>query len=134
MRERQPGKKQARTFSIGLIVIMSIIAGLQTYWGRLEVGIGLFAACAVILVALIFAPTILVPLYKLMLLVSKAIGVVMTPVVLGLVFYLVFAPVAMVLRLARKDILDKKFNIDSDSYWKARETTQDGLHRYERQY
>ena len=58
----------------------------------------------------------------------------MTPFVLGLVFYLVFAPVAIVLRLARKDILDKKFNINSDSYWKARETTQDGLHRYERQY
>jgi len=134
MKASQPTRKQVRTFGIGLIVILSIIAGLQIYLGRLEVSIGLFSACAVILVMLVLSPTILTPLYQLMLVVSKAIGVVMTPIVLGLVFYLVFAPVGILLRLVRRDILDRKFNINSGSYWKAKEATRDDLGRYERQY
>ena len=58
----------------------------------------------------------------------------MTPVVLGLVFYLVFVPAGIMIRLMRKDILDRKFNINADSYWKAKEAAQDDLGRYERQY
>lgn len=134
MESNQPTRKQVRTFSIGLIVILSIIAGLQIYLGRLWVGIGLFSACAVILVMLALSPAMLIPLYRGMMFVSKAIGVVMTPVVLGLVFYLVFAPVGILFRLVRRDILDRKFNINSDSYWKAKEAAQDDLGRYERQY
>jgi len=134
MKVNQPDRKQVRTFSIGLIIIILIIAGLQIYLGRLEVSIGLFSACAVILVMLLFSPAMLTPLYRGMLFVSKAIGVVMTPVVLGLVFYLVFVPAGIMIRLMRKDILDRKFNINADSYWKAKEAAQDDLGRYERQY
>ena len=92
------------------------------------------AVCAAILIALIFSPAILIPLYRVMLWVSRAIGVVMTPVILGLVFYLVFAPVGIVLRLMRKDLLDKSFNTGSYSYWKVKETIRDDRHRYEQQY
>jgi hypothetical protein len=134
MKASQPTRKQVRTFSLGLIVILAIIAGLQIYLGRLWVGVGLFGASAAVLIVLLSSPTMLTPLYKGMLVVSKAIGLVMTPVVLGLVFYVVFAPVGILLKLGRKDILDRKFNINSDSYWKARETAPDDLSRYERQY
>lgn len=134
MKDKQLDRKQVRTFGIGLIVVLSIIASLQIYWDRIELGIGLFTAGAVILVVLIFTPTVLVPLYKLMLLISRAIGFVTTPIMLGLVFYLVFAPVGILFRLARKDILDRRFNVSSDSYWKPKEMPQDDLNRYERQY
>lgn len=126
--------RQIRIFGIGLIVIVSVIAGLQTYWGRTEVGIGLFTVAVLTLIVVIFTPTGLIPLYKLMLLISRATGFVMTPVLLGLVFYLVFTPVGILLRLIRKDILDRKFEVSSDSYWKPKEPTPVGLDRYERQY
>lgn len=134
MKNAVPDKKQIRTFGIGLTAVISIIAGLQIYWGRPEIGIGLFIACAIILILLIFTPTILIPLYKLVLRVSKWIGVVTTPVMLGLVFYLVFAPVGIVLRLIKRDILDKRFDVSCDSYWKAKEKALGGLDRYEQQY
>jgi len=134
MKDKQLDRKQVRTFGIGLIVVLSIIASLQIYWDRIEVGIGLFTAGAVILVVLIFTPTVLVPLYKLMLFISKTIGFVTTPIMLGLVFYLVFAPVGILFRLIRKDILDRRFNVSADSYWKPKEMPQDDLNRYERQY
>ncbi|MFC2051736.1 hypothetical protein ACFLT4_03300 [Chloroflexota bacterium] len=134
MKDKQVDRRQIRIFGIGLIVIVSIIASLQTYWGRTEVGIGLFAAAVLLLIVVIFVPTGLIPLYKLMLCISRAIGFVMTPVILGLVFYLVFTPVGVLLRLIRKDILDRRFEVSSDSYWKPKEPMSDDLDRYERQY
>jgi|TARA_Y100000031_G_scaffold147216_1_gene181988 hypothetical protein len=134
MKDKQLDRKQVRTFGIGLLVVLITIAGLQIYWGRIGPGAGLFAVGLVILLLLIFAPAALVPLYKLMRLISRAIGLVMTPIMLGLLFYLVFAPMGILFRLARKDILDRRFNVDADSYWETKEPISDSLHRYERQY
>ena len=61
-------------------------------------------------------------------------GLIMTPVLLCFVFYLVFAPIGTAFRLARYDVLDRRFNTSHDSYWQAKEKTPDDPHRYERQY
>jgi len=134
MKDKWLDRKQVRTFGIGLLVVLLIIAGLQIYWGRIGPGAGLFVVGLVILLLLIFAPAGLVPLYKLMRLISRGIGLVMTPIVLGFLFYLVFTPIGILFRLVRKDILDRRFNVDADSYWETQKSISDSLHRYERQY
>jgi len=134
MKDKQLDRRQVRTFGIGLLVVLLIIASLQIYWGRTGLGIGLFAIGIFTLLVLIFTPTALIPLYKLMLFISRAIGLVMTPIVLGLVFYLVFAPIGILFRLKRKDILDRRFDVDSNSYWEVKEPVPDSQRRYERQY
>ena len=134
MKDKQLDRKQIRTFGIGLIVILSIISSLQIYWGRTEVGIGLFIACTFVVIVVIFTPTMLIPLYRLMLFVSRTMGFVITPIILGLVFYLVFAPTGILFRLIRKDILDRRSNVSAESYWKPKKLPQDDLNRYERQY
>jgi hypothetical protein len=46
---------------------------------------------------------------------------VVSPVVMGVIFFAVFTPVALVMRLARRDALARRFEPSAPSYWKRRE-------------
>ena len=79
------------------------------------------------------APPLLRPLYVGMSAVSLPIGFVVSHVVMALLFYGLFTPVALVFRLMGRDPLHRRFDPEADSYWVAREQTQDPL-RYYRQF
>jgi hypothetical protein len=52
---------------------------------------------------------------------GEAIGFVVSRVILVLVFYIVVTPIGMIMRLFGKDLLNKKSDKKSDSYWIARQ-------------
>jgi hypothetical protein len=51
-----------------------------------------------------------------------------------IIFYLVFAPVGLVLRLIKKDLLNRKIEAERDSYWIKKEHIEFDKSRYEKQY
>jgi hypothetical protein len=46
---------------------------------------------------------------------------VISPIVLGIVFYLCIAPIGWIMRLVGKDPLRLRFEPDAETYWIARE-------------
>ena len=72
-------------------------------------------------------------LYQRWMIVVKGIGTVVSAVILGLVFYLVFTPVGLFLRLLRKDLLNRKIEPEKESYWVPREYVFDKKN-YKRQF
>ena len=46
-----------------------------------------------------------------------AIGSIMAPIVMGIVFFLVVTPTGMIMRMFKKKLLDSKFEKDKKSYW-----------------
>jgi len=46
---------------------------------------------------------------------------VVSPVVMGVIFFAVFTPVGIVMRLAGRDALARRYEPDSPSYWKRRD-------------
>ena len=44
------------------------------------------------------------------------LGKVFSPIVMGIIFFLVVTPIGLIMRILRKDILNLKFN-KNDSYW-----------------
>ena len=44
-------------------------------------------------------------------------GKIVNPIVLGILFFLVITPVALILRLMRKDLLLLSFDRDAETYW-----------------
>ena len=46
---------------------------------------------------------------------------VVSPVVMGVIFFGVFTPVAMVMRLAKRDALDRSYDAAAPTYWKRRD-------------
>ena len=107
------------------------VAGYLLYWGNAAwvwwaTGGVLFAVCGLLV------PSLLKPVYVAWMAFAFVLGWVNTRVLLGLFFYLVVTPVGLVLRLARKDLLDKKIDRNAGTYWKKREKKPVDYARYER--
>jgi len=63
---------------------------------------------------------------------AHVLGWVNTRLLLGLFFYLVLTPVALVLRLGGKDLLDQRLDRSARSYWVKRTPVELDQERYER--
>jgi len=59
---------------------------------------------------------ILSPLNKLWFKFGILLGKIVSPLVMGIIFFLVVTPIAFMMRLLKKDLLNLKFNNES-SYW-----------------
>lgn len=64
---------------------------------------------------------------------ARAIGWLNTRVLLTLVYFLVFGPVALVARLVKGDLLNRRWD-DRKSYWVKKEETVDSLERHLHQF
>ena len=51
------------------------------------------------------------------------LGKIVSPIILGIIFFLVVTPTGIVMRLFKKDILSLKFNSEN-TYWINKETTK----------
>ncbi|MGR3319932.1 MAG: SxtJ family membrane protein [Candidatus Anammoxibacter sp.] len=127
-------KKHIRTFGFGLTVFLALIGGLQIYKGHSSVAVYPFSASLVALCVSLAFPIALKPIYKVMMFAAQAIGWVNTRLLLGIIFYTIFAPIGLFLRLIRKDLLDRKFDKNCDSYWVKRDKQVMDMSRYEKQF
>jgi len=59
---------------------------------------------------------ILTPLNKIWFKFGIFLGKIISPIVMGLIFFLVVTPIGFLMRMLKKDILNLKFN-ESSSYW-----------------
>ena len=67
---------------------------------------------------------ILSPLNKLWFKFGLFLGKVISPLVMGLIFFIVVTPIGFLMKLFGKDLLNKKFNNKSKSYWINREKSR----------
>lgn len=77
-------------------------------------------AATFLLVGLI-RPAILAPLNRLWFAFGLALGKVMTPVVMGLLFVIAVIPTALLMKLFAKDPLQRRLDPGAASYWEHRE-------------
>ena len=59
---------------------------------------------------------ILTPLNKLWFMFGLLLGKFFSPIIMGIIFFLVVTPIGLIMRLFKKDLLNLKFN-NSKSYW-----------------
>ena len=48
-----------------------------------------------------------------------------SPIVIGIIFFIVITPIGLIMRLMRKDLLNLRLNQDTSSYWIARNKEMD---------
>ena len=74
------------------------------------------------IVAAVFAgtglllPMVLTPVYHLWMKIGHVLGWINTRIILGLVFFVIFAPVALVFKILRKDTLKQRLDASASSY------------------
>ena len=81
----------------------------------------------------IVAPFALRPLYVGLSLLTFPIGFVMSFVVLGVIYYGIFAPMGIFFRVIGRDTMSRRFDTDLQSYWIRRTVVTDPK-RYFRQF
>ncbi|MDP8983075.1 MAG: SxtJ family membrane protein [Acidobacteriota bacterium] len=75
------------------------------------------AASAVFLVLSLAAPAALHPLNRAWTALGQLIARVTNPIVTGLMFFAVFTPAALILRMLGRDLLSLKFDPAAPTYW-----------------
>ena len=91
------------------------------------------AASAALLIAALAAPAVLAPLNKAWFYLGLLIGRVVSPIVVGALFFLLITPTALVMRLFGRDQLRlKRRNVDS--YWIDREPPGPALDSFKHQF
>lgn len=108
--------------SFGLVfATFFLLIGLAPLIGHKPVRWPLVGIAAVFLVLGLANAAILTPLNRLWMKFGALLHKIVSPVVLGIVFFLVLTPMALVIRWKGKDPLRKRLDSETNSYWIERE-------------
>ena len=75
-----------------------------------------FAISIIFLILGILNSKILSPLNKIWFKFGLLLGKIISPIVMGIIFFIVVTPTGLILRLFQKDVLNLKFN-NNNTYW-----------------
>ena len=104
-----------RNFGLVFFIIFFII-GLWPILNQNEFRYWAFFISLIFLILAILNSKILTPLNKIWLYFGIALGKLVSPIVMGFIFFLVVTPIGIMMRLLRKDILNLKKK-NKGSYW-----------------
>jgi hypothetical protein len=108
-----------RSFGIVFAVVFAIIGLWPVLFGdtaRGARGWSLAIAAAFLVVALV-RPGLLAPLNRLWTKFGLLLHRIVSPLVMGLLFFAVITPMAVAIRLTGKDLLQLKHDPEAESYW-----------------
>jgi hypothetical protein len=108
--------KELRKFGFSLGLGLNIL-GLIMFYRHRGHFIWFSGAGSIVLITAILYADILAPLKKILDFVILSISRAISIISLVIAFYLIFTPIAVLLRLFGRDVLNKKINKDASSYW-----------------
>jgi len=120
----------------GVVVgIACIVLGILQFLfhGKIDPVILGIAGGILILLGLVL-PEALRPFHYVWMKLAHVLGYVMNRVILGLLFYIVFTLMSLILRLIGRDAMTRDFRKRQESYWVHRPETDVVPERYERQF
>ena len=104
-----------RSFGIVFFVVFLLIALYPlTYGGELRIWSVVISL--IFLVLGLLNSKILDPLNKLWFKFGILLGKIISPIIMGIIFFFVVTPIALLMRLIGKDVLNLKYN-KNKSYW-----------------
>jgi hypothetical protein len=112
--------KDLRRFSIVLFLAF-VILGLFVFWRKGEAGVVFCGVGLAVLFCGLSRAKLLIYPYKGWMTLSLMLGFVMTHLILLVMYYIVFTPIGVVMRIFGRDILLKQFDRNQKSYWIKRE-------------
>lgn len=131
---KNPSPRQLIWFGALFALFFGLIGGL--IWWKLEapvVAYVLWSIAAVITLLFYALSPIRKPLYVGWMLVVFPIGWVISHAAMALIYYLIFLPIGLLMRLFGRDPMQRRFDRDAPSYWIEHDPRADP-DRYFRQF
>ncbi|MDB4056846.1 hypothetical protein N9522_00665 [Candidatus Thioglobus sp.] len=98
-----------------------IIIGLS-----LRINIFFYISCAIIVIAII-KPFLLNFSYKIWIKIGEFIGGIISKIIMFALYFGLFTPVSIFLKILRKDLLNKKVDKSKSTYWNNRERQPESM-------
>ena len=114
--EGPPPSSSDRSFGLLFAAVCGVIAAFAVWEGRRSALWWLIAASVFYLVALVAAP-LLGPLNRAWRWLSLQLVKIVNPILMGVVFFAVLTPIAIVMRCSGRDPLRLRFEPATPSYW-----------------
>jgi hypothetical protein len=108
-----------RSFGLVFAAVFALI-GVWPLVGLAEPHWWAFAVAAASAIAALAAPRLLRPFNRAWLLLGRAMHRVMSPLVMGAIYFLCVTPTGWIMRLRGKDLLELRRRPDLASYWVVR--------------
>lgn len=123
-------------FAAFVLLVGWIVAGRPVFsgWDRAVWPLGIASGVGLIAVAVgTIRPEFLKPVFVGLSLITAPIGMVVGELVMLLLFFVVFTPIALVFRGIGRDALERRFDPKASTYWRPKSQPSD-VRRYFRQY
>ena len=104
-----------RSFGIVFFIVFLLVALYPLTYGG-EIRIWSAITSLIFLVSGLLNSKILTPLNKLWFRFGIFLGKIISPVIMGIIFFLVVTPIGLIMRLLGKDVLNLKYS-ENKSYW-----------------
>jgi len=126
----KPDSRKLRQFAVVWLIGFAL-AGCLVGWkagvfngsGKWTAPLVMWILAVIVGVFGILAPSRVRPIYVGWMAIAWPIGYVVTHVLFGIVYFGLFTPIAILLRLIGRDALQRKFDKEEESYWIKRTVT-----------
>ena len=105
-----------RSFGFTFAVVFSLLGG-WLWWKASRYGLPLVGVGAAFALVAMLLPRVLRPLNIAWMWFGALLNMIVSPVIMGLIFFLVFTPVSLFFRLTGRDALRRRFDRALPSYW-----------------
>jgi hypothetical protein len=127
--------KRIRKFAITMAIAFSLFGALLFfYFEKTTAGHVLWGLAGSMLVLGIPYPPLLWPFERAWFYFAFALGWINMRILLSAVFYTMFVPVGLFMKLIGRDALERKLDRSAETYWKERPQEPVDPESYERQY
>jgi len=121
-----------KRFGITMGMVFLVIAIIVLLGNRYN-PLSIFFVSFVFFVLAFLRPLILKPIYVFWMKMAFLLGWVNTRIILIVLFYTLFTPIGLVMKLFKMDLLDRVIEKKKESYWKKKEEI-DNPDGYQRQF
>ena len=105
-----------RNFGLVFAAVFAII-GLYPLWSGKNIHLWACIIAFIFLFLAIFLPKVLILPNKLWFKLGSFLGAIVSPLIMGLIFFLTVTPTGIIMRLLGKDILNQKIKKTIKSHW-----------------
>ena len=132
MEKLDTGKKSLKKFGITMAIALLVISGILFLKNK-DASYPVIISVLFLSLGLI-APSTLRLTYIIWMKFALILGWINTRLILIIMFYLIFTPIGLIMRIFRTDLLERKLEKSKTSYWKAHQEKEFALENYERQF
>jgi len=120
-RSNGPHMGSERSFGVVFAVVFAVLGSWWAYQGNVDWGYSFLSVGVVFALIALIIPSVLHPLNVIWFRFGLLLHKIVSPLILGLIFFVTVTPIALVFKVLRKDPLNRRLSPEAKSYWIRRD-------------